>query len=364
MFEIDLLSKVVPYKLSSHKAWEASQGDVLKLDWNEATIGPSPLVLKRLAQVVKSGRMNWYPDVDNKKLRQKIADYCSVEVENVQFFASSDSLHEYIVRCFVGLGDKTMIVSPTYDNFRAVAQANGADLIYHWLNSDFVLDYGRLRMDLVKFAPKIVYIVNPNNPTGSGHDVSVLERVILDFPKVLFIVDEAYYEFYGHTISELVSKTGNLIVTRTFSKAFALASFRVGYVISSPTIVDSLNKIRNAKNVSLFAQVAAEAVLDDLPYTENYVAEVIRAKDWFLEALQNLTFLETINSYGNFILLKFKNRDEKLGLIVFLENRGIYIRDYAHLVGMEVYARVTIGTLSEMQRVYKEFVEFSNSRIS
>ena len=135
MFENKKISNISPYTLSTPEAWSFNQDDdVLKLDWNEATIKPSPKVLAKITKVLNDGKLNWYPNINNTELINKLSNYNSVKNDQVQYFASSDSLHEYIVRAFIDDSDRVLSISPTYDNFRAVAESNGAHVQFYDLD--------------------------------------------------------------------------------------------------------------------------------------------------------------------------------------------------------------------------------------
>jgi len=359
-FESKYISGVKPYKLSSHRAWETRNNEVLKLDWNEATIPPSPLVISKLKESFSEQHLNWYPDVSNKSLLFKIAAYAKVDTTEVQYFPGSDTIHEYIIRAYIEPGDKLIIASPTYDNFRSVAESGGAILSYFKSDDEFQLDLNLLQDFIDKISPKIVYIVNPNNPTGTYSNINDLKKIILNNSNTMFVVDEAYYEFCGYSLSDLVSTNENLLITRTFSKAFALASFRIGYIISNKINIQIMNKVRNAKNISLFAQIAAEAALDSYDYTQQYVTEVISAREFFYQKILKFKDFVVFKSNGNFIFVKVLSVETKYEIIRYLENANIYIRDYSHVVGFENYFRISIGTIDQMEYVYNVLNEYFN----
>ena len=352
MFENKYLKGLTPYKLSSHRAWELSiDTEVLKLDWNEATISPSPLVIERLMAALKNKNLNWYPDVNNITLSRKIAHYSQVSTEEVLYFPSSDSRHEYLIKAFIEPVDRILIIGPTYDNFRAVAESSGAVISYFYLDENFSLDFTKLHNVIDKINPNLLYIVNPNNPTGTFFPLEHLQQTILKYPNILFVVDEAYYEFIGQSVVGFALSYNNVIITRTFSKAFALASFRIGYAISCPLNIQILNKIRNAKNIPLLSQIAAEAALDSIEYTKKYVLEVSEAREFFYENLKYFKSLIPYKSYANFIFIKFISIETKYDLLRFLENYKIFVRDYKHVSGMENFIRITIGTRDQMEFV-------------
>ena len=361
MFISKNLQKLKPYKLSSHRAWElAGDPSVLKLDWNEASIPPSPKVKENIINFLNNGNMQWYPDVNNIILLNKISDYVKLPIDNIQYFASSDSLQEYIATAYIDNGDNVMIVSPPYDNFRSSMQSRGAVIEFFRLNNNFSLDFDKFKKVISVSNPKIVYICNPNNPTGTTYSKKDLMNLIENFQKTLFIVDEAYYEFGGDSCKDLVLKYNNLLVNRTFSKAFALASFRIGYVLASKSNIEILSKVRNPKSINTFSQIAAISVLEDLKYTVEYINEVIGAKKYLKSELLKLG-LDIFGDGGNFLLVKLHTNYKK-ELIDFLENKKIFIRDYSHVEDMQDYVRITIGTLKQMEIVGNEIKSFFNEK--
>ncbi|WP_238386833.1 pyridoxal phosphate-dependent aminotransferase [Campylobacter sp. MIT 19-121] len=280
------IQELSPYVSIPHKVWDIeNKKGVLKLDWNEATIPPSPKVFQAIQSFLKDNFLNWYPNTNNISLLESLAKYCRVSIENIQTFASSDAAHEFILSVFLENSDKIAIISPTYDNFRARAQGIGIKTLPFMLDADFELNFELLNKFIITNNIKCVYICNPNNPTGKAYDKEKLTKLLQDFEQVLFIIDEAYYEFYGTSMQDLVQQYKNIIITRTFSKAFALAGLRIGYVISHSENILALNKLRNPKNVNALAQVAAIAALNDLEYTQNYINEVKLARKEFITSM-------------------------------------------------------------------------------
>ena len=357
-FEKTQLNKLTPYRLSSHKAWSAGS-KTLKLDWNESTKSLSDNVKQALVEEITNGNLNWYPNVDNNQLRRAIAQYSNVDDSNVQYFASSDALHEYIALAFVENSDRILIIGPTYDNFRAVVAAAGANAkFYNSSDESLQIDIAQLNIDLQLINPKVVYLVNPNNPTGHQYSKEAIESLLISHPNILFVIDEAYFEFSGFTCSIFVSLFDNLIVSRTFSKALGLASFRIGYCLAHENIISSLNKVRNAKNVSHLAQVAALSVLKDLDPINEYVSEVVEQRESFIEFLQQFSRYSPLPSSANFVFVKMNSPVNDL--TSFLENKNIFIRDYSHLDITKDYVRFTIGNAQVMNSVKAAILEFEN----
>lgn len=360
MFVAKAVKDLKPYTVSSHAAWEIKdKSAVLKLDWNESTIPPSPLVRERVLNHIDTENLNWYPDVDNSLLRSKIADYCDRSHDEVEYFASSDALHEYVIRVFCDPTDSILMLSPTYDNFRAVAESAGISVHHHQI--DFFepqnITHDSVSESLERVEPKIVYICNPNNPSGTVYDIALLEKLIEKHQDTLFLVDEAYFEFTKLTVTTLVSQLANLVVCRTFSKAFGLASFRVGYAISCKQNIAALRKVKNHKNISALAQVAALAALDDIEYMERYVVDVLVAKQVFVDFLKSIPALRFIDPKGgNFVLIDFG--DFKHEIVNHLRSFEIFIRDFAHINNMEGFARITVGNQKQTQVVINKLSLF------
>lgn len=350
------LRNLKPYKLASHKIWTVApeqRQEILKLDWNESTISPSPRVRERIQALIDEPVFfNLYPATFNKELLDALANYTELPVENIQYFSSSDALHEYICKVFVSVGDPVLILGPSYDNFRLTCQANGADVHFSNYNEHFEFEQERFERDILDIEPAMVYICNPNNPTGNLLPQEYIEHLLNNFPDTLFLIDEAYYEFAGKTAKNLVVQYDNILVSRTMSKAFGLANFRVGYLMSSKDNVQFINKIRNPKSLSTFAQQATIAALSDTDYMWKYVEEVRESKMWFLAKLKELCpSLETYAGYGNFSLLKFQSVEDKKSMIECLAEHNIFVRELTQSSSVECCLRITIGTKSQMQTV-------------
>ncbi len=350
------LRNLKPYKLASHKIWSVSPQErkgILKLDWNEATISPSPKVMERIEKILQEPCFfNLYPTTCNEELYALLSEYVGLPKENIQYFASSDALHEYICKVFISVGDPVMILGPSYDNFRLTCQANGADVFFSFYNDDFSFSAEKFESDIERIEPAVVYICNPNNPTGNVHKVECIEHLLNEFPDTLFLVDEAYYEFSGITCKDLVLKYGNILISRTMSKAFALANFRVGYLIGSTDNVQFVNRIRNPKNLSTLAQEAACGALSDLKYMWDYVDEVHKAMKLFEEKVQKYaSHFQTIPSHGNFTMLRFPDYNSKKALLDYLAAHDIFARDTTQAECVKNCFRITIGTCDQMTRV-------------
>ena len=358
------LKNIKPYKTSSHKIWEVKPNqrqDILKLDWNEATVEPSPNVIKRLKELLKEPCfLNLYPNTANSVLLDLLSKYTNLPKENIQYFASSDVVHEYIARIYIEKGKKILIQAPAYDNFRLTAQANGASVYFSEVNADdFTFNKNKFENDIKTIKPELVYICSPNNPIGYTTPNDYIEHLLKTYPNIMFLIDEAYFEFSTKpSASIFVKNYENIIVTRTMSKAFALANLRFGYVLSSVKNIQFINNIRNPKNLNTFTQEAIIAVLQDVDYMKNYVHEVTKAKKYFISAVQKLDGITAYQSEANFVLMKFNSYGLKANMYKWLKQHNIFVREISQSPIVYKCLRITIGTMEQMKTVIKCMTDF------
>lgn len=352
------LRNLKPYKLASHKIWAVNPQDragILKLDWNEATVPPSPKVEARIRELLDGPCFfNMYPTTKNDRLLNAISGFTGLPQENVQYFGSSDVLHEYICRSFLCEGDKVIVLGPSYDNFRLTCQSVGTDVVFFNYGKDFNFDAQGFESVIERLRPVMVYICNPNNPTGNYHTPEYIRHLIEQFPATLFLIDEAYNEFAGPSSKDLVLSYDNIIVTRTLSKAFALANFRIGYLLTCEKNISAIGKIRNPKNISTLSQEAAVAALEDADYMREYVGQVHEGQEYFVgEMSRHSAHFRVFPSRGNFNMLRFVSKEEKKALMKFLADNDIFVRETTQDPSVESCFRVTIGTKSQMERVVR-----------
>ena len=352
------LDTIKPYRVASHKIWTVEPGErrnILKLDWNEAAIPPSPLVRQRLAECMnQEDFFHLYPATHNEALMAALSRYLNMPEENIQYYGGSDSLHEYIARVYLKEGDRVLTLWPSYDNFRLTAESTGAKMFFADLTKDFEFDEDAfiLRIDTVK--PRLVYICNPNNPTGTLLPESLLRSLLERYPETCFVLDEAYAEFAGASAKELVLEYSNLLITRTLSKAFGLANMRFGYLIASRGNIRTMDKIRNPKSISTLTQVAAQAAVEDFAYMQQYVDSVSQAREYFTRSINEgrlHEFIHAFESRGNFVLLRCRRPEIKELLLKFWEENNIFVRNVTQSASLECCIRVTVGTGEQMGRV-------------
>lgn len=353
-----------PYNVASHKIWQVEpfeRDNILKLDWNEATIAPAPQVTERLKKLVDEGFfLNLYPATNNGHIIELLSQYTGIDSKHLQYFASSDSLEEYIAKLFISVGDPVLLLWPSYDNFRLTAQVAGAHVMFYEMNGDFKFEPNTFEDVIDRKNPSLVYICNPNNPTGIQLQPDYIKYLLEKYSQTMFLIDEAYWEFSGITCQGLVTQYDNILIARTMSKAFALANIRFGYLISSEENIQFISSIRNPKNITTFAQEAVIGALENLDYMWEYVKQVRVARDHFIKSINSLSRekFQAYESQGNFVLIKCCDQLTKQEIMSHLQRKNIFVRDLNQSDTVKNCIRVSIGLQAQMKRVIDCFEEY------
>lgn len=349
------------YAISSQAAWTRARAgeSMLKLDWNESDALTSELVREKLAALVQDPHsIIWYPEAYPESLHQALARHHQVEAQQLLATHGSDMALSYLTQCYVTDGDKVMIVAPGYDNFRAVAEQRGASVtpFMHLGEGDFPL--AKMLAAIRDETPRLIYLTNPNNPIGyclsPAHMASICE--VAAQCSALVIVDEAYAEFAEFDAVPLIRQFSNLILVRTFSKAFGLAGLRIGYLIADASVIETVKRVANPKHLTSFAQVAAETALEDWPRIRAHVDAVKVERRRFIEFLR-AHGVKCFDSSGNFVLLQTPDVVE---LTHWLEHHGILVRDRSGQLLQSV--RITIGERESMDRLMTAFEGYWQSK--
>ena len=309
-------------------------------DWNESEFPPT----NKVFEVMKSFyRYERYPDITAKQLKNKLSEYVSLPVNFIEVYNGSDDALKDIITVFVDKDTRVLSYQPSYTQVNTFITTNTEH--YEKINIQDPLGEHYYDFDYCKSAD-VVYLVNPNNPTGKLLPVKEIEKLVKQYPNTLFIVDDAYYEFAKQSCTHLVVSHKNLIVTRTFSKAFGLASVRLGYCMAHPDTLSDVRKIRNGKAVNALGQLCGIAALNDLDYLQSRIDEMNDAKKFFIDNLPN--YYQAVNSDANFVLVK--TPDSKKVLEKMRENK-ILIRDRSSFENLENCVRITIGSKKQIIRV-------------
>lgn len=323
---------------------ELGLSEVIKLASNENPLGCSPNVKKALQETIAEACL--YPDASNFQLKNAIANKLGIKASQVFCGAGSDLLIRVICDTLLKPGEESIMAEVTFSRYDAATKLiGGKSVIVPMKNHGLDLD---AMVNCINEKTKLLWLCNPNNPTGTIFTKQDLERVIKRVPENVFIImDEAYIEYvtdraYPDTL-KLLDKYPNIIILRTFSKAYGLAGLRCGYGIGNEEIVKYFNTVVGPFDVNLFAQRAAEAAINDKEYLKLVHETNIAGRDYLYAEFKKIG-LEYIETNANFIMFS-SPIDDKLVFNELLK-RGIIVRP-GFLLGMPGWIRVTIGTIEQ-----------------
>lgn len=353
--QIKTLKPYQPGKSIDEVKRELGLEKIIKLASNENPYGCSPKVTEALREGVKDIAI--YPDGYATSLRAKLANHLNVEEDMLVFGNGSDEVVQIISRSFLAPGTNTVMPTPTFPQYRHNAIIEGAE-VREIENVD-----GRLNLLSMLHAidemTRIVWLCSPNNPTGTYINELAIRDFLKSVPQeTLVVVDEAYYEYvtagdYPDTIS-MLQEYPNLIILRTFSKAYGLASLRVGYGIANSALIQSIEPVREPFNVNSLALIAAEAAINDQEFIKSCVVKNengMKKMAQFCEDKQ----LAYFPSQGNFILIDFDTNGDDI--FHYLLQKGFIVRSGVKL-GYPNAVRITIGTDEQMEELMEVITEW------
>lgn len=321
--------------------------EVIKLASNENSWGTSP---KAISAIKKSlSGINRYPDAQGFYLKKGLAKFFKLMPENFVLGNGSDELIDLVIKTFLETDENIVTSEGTFLEYKIIAQVNDRKVKQAPL-SYFRYDLKAI-LKLVDKKTKLIFIANPNNPTGTYVTQGEVTRFLNALPEsVIVVFDEAYDAFidvddYPDSLSYLKNKK-NVIILKTFSKAYGLAGLRLGYAIAAPELTTYMERIRQPFNVNLLAQVAGLAALEDKEFLTKTRRLTLEGKSFIYQELSKMG-LEYVPSVANFILVNAGRNGQKV--FAAMLKHGVIIRDMCQY-GLENFIRVTIGTYKENQR--------------
>ncbi len=322
--------------------------DVIKLASNESPIGPSPRAIAALRDAL--GGLHRYPDGASFTLRRKLAARLGVDGEQLVFGAGADELLELLAKSFLGPGDEAVFAWPSFAMYPIVVRGMGATPVAVPLTGELVHDLPALAAAITP-RTRILFVCNPNNPTGTSVGAEAFDRFAASLPPDLVLaVDEAYFDFarrpdFPDALAWVRRRPGTAVL-RTFSKLYGLAGLRIGYGVADRELAGYLERARHPFNVNRLAEVAAVAALDDVDHVQRALALNGEGLDTLSRELAALG-LPVWPSDANFVLTR-----AGAGMYEALLREGIIVRPLAGF-GMPEYLRITVGLPEENERLIK-----------
>ena len=319
----------------------------VRLDANENPFNLASELQEEIVEIIRDMKMNRYPDTDCVGLKKDLSKYVGMKQENIICGNGSDEIIQVIIQTFVDKGDAVVTHIPTFSMYSIFTKIAGGRVIEIPSKEDFKIDVEKLIEASNQNKAKLIFLCNPNNPTGATIQycdiIEVLKRT-----DAMVVVDEAYYEFFGETIASHVNEWDRLIVLRTLSKAFGLADIRLGYGIAGVSTIEILNRVLPPYNLSSFSQAMGSLALRHIDKVLSYIKTIKAERQYVLDKLQEIKKINIYPSAGNFVLVTSKKLSE---ISDFCDKEGIGIRVFRNNPMLENAMRITIGSRLENERM-------------
>jgi len=330
------LKSIEPYK------YIKAEYDI-KLDANESQFNLSETVREKLYKYINDEfNANFYPNSDCDCLREAIAQYCNAAADDIVVGAGSDQLIDIIYKAFLNLGEKVVVPYPTFSMYELTARIYGGIPVRVGLKAgeEYKYDVPKFIQTIKTEKAKIAFICSPNSPTGNNLSIEEIKQIIKSCPETLIVVDEAYGEFTNQTAIPLTKEFDNLIILKTFSKAFGIAAARVGYSVSCSQTANILNKVKPPYNVATLSQIVAQSVMEDYAENNKRIQEIVKQRELLFAELSKISGIKVFPSESNFLLIKVE--DSKRVYKALLDNR-ILVINFGEKEDLENCLRISVG---------------------
>jgi len=309
----------------------------IRLDFNENTFACSPAVLEVLGQISRA-QLTMYPE--RERVESIAAAHLGLTPSQVLLTNGVDEAIHVLCQTYLGPGDEMLLPVPTYSMYGVYASGTDASLVEVPTGPGFRFPLEALLARITP-ATKLIAIANPNSPTGQAVSREAILRIVAAARQAIVLVDEAYFHFHGQTVIDLIGSVPNLIVARTFSKAYGLAGLRLGLLAASEEQMQWLRRVISPYSVNSLALACLPAALNDQAYIDWYVAEVLAARAEFIAALDRMG-VRYWPSQANFVLTSIGPQHAEFPRA--MRERGVLVRDRSADPGCDGCVRITIGT--------------------
>jgi histidinol-phosphate aminotransferase len=315
----------------------------LRLDFNENTFAPSPRVLAKLQQLTAE-RLTVYPE--REPVERIVAQHLGVESNQAILTNGVDEAIHLMACAFLDEGDEALICTPTFFMYDVSIGMMTSGLIKVQTDDSLEFPFERF-VAAITPRTKLIIVASPNNPTGATVAREHLLAIAAAAPQAVLMVDEAYFHFFGDTVLPDIASVPNLVVARTFSKAYGLASLRIGGLFADARLIGFLRKVSSPYNVNGIALAVLPEALADTEYLNWYITQVHQGRERVFAALRDLN-VRTWPSAANFVLMDIGPRHKEL--CTRMRERGVLLRDRSADPGCDGYVRITVGVEEHVTR--------------
>jgi histidinol-phosphate aminotransferase len=316
---------------------------IVKMNLNENFAMPNETIKKLLLDACRSIDVRAYPPPRGSLAIKAISSFLGFNESEISVANGADEIMDLLMKVFIRKGSKVMVVEPSFPMYSFFVQLYGGSKVTVMLEPDFSLDVDAILKKADKDI-RLLFVCSPNNPTGNQFREADIKKLLQEFNGVV-VVDEAYADFAPGSVINWVRDYDNLVVLRSFSKAFGLAGLRLGYLVSNRSIVKYVQRVVGPFNVNSVTQRTIALALEKWSYFKEQINFVVNEREWLMENLRQLDGVTPYPSDANFILFKVTKENLTSTIITErMENRNVLVKDRGHLPLLENCIRVTVGT--------------------
>lgn len=328
--------------MKNYEAMESSDEISIFLNGNENGYNPFKEKIESILLDLKNIDLNRYPNNEYLELRKAYSKYVNLSKDNLIVGNGSDEMLGLVISKFISKGKKLLTFEPDFGMYDFYCESNEGNVEKIKINPEIEsIDVNEIIEKYEEVKPALIIFSNPNNPTGMTLSRDGIRKILECCNESIIVVDEAYYEFFGKSVVDLVEVYENLLVTRTLSKAFGMASLRVGFLIGNQRIIETLSKYKVPYNINSYSSKIAVELLNNVDEMKTSVNKIIDEREYLFHSLSNLNFNEIrfFKSKGNYI---FGNGKSSKALANILKEEGILIRNFNNNS-----IRITVGSRSD-----------------
>jgi histidinol-phosphate aminotransferase len=329
---------------------QKNQEKIIKMNLNENFAISTENVKNLLFDACQKIDIRAYPPPRGILAVRAISNFFHLKESQVAVANGADEIMDLLMKVFVRKGSKVIVAEPTFPMYTFFTELYGGKKVAVLLKKNFNLDIQSI-LKMVDKKTRLLFICSPNNPTGNQFRESDIIQLLKEFRGIV-VVDEAYVDFAENSTMNLINNFDNLAILRSFSKSFGLAGLRLGYIVSSESVIKYIRKVVGPFNVNTVTQQTVVLALQKWDYFKQKIKLVIDERNWILTKLREIQDIEAYHSDANFILFKVTNSLSSKEITERLEKRNILVKDRGHLPLLENCIRVTIGT----RNMNKKFV--------
>jgi len=321
----------------------------VKLNANENPYGLSEEIIEEILWKAKNLKYSRYPNANSVKLSEAVSAFWGLTRDNIVIGNGSDELIDYLIKAFSEKGRKVITTAPSFAMYKIYSIVNGSNFVQIPLSqSNFSLNEDKILEEAKKDDSSIIFLAYPNAPTGNYFAEDKIIKIIEE-SGCLVVVDEAYYEFGEKTFLPLISRYDNLVILRTFSKAYSLAGLRVGYLLSNPEIINEIRKVKSPFNVNTFSQLAAQVVFENKEILKDGIGKIIREREILTDRINEITPFKAHPSQTNFVLVEAGSKEDTDLVYNNLLEQGILVQTVSDPVfsNSRYFLRITVGNKEE-----------------